>query len=61
MKNTRSRRGSAPLAEKLFEEKDLWHRRRARMSFARKLEVLDRMRERLLELPFRPESTSREP
>ena len=31
-------------AELAFREKEKWHRRRARMSLARKLEVLDRLR-----------------
>jgi|GEM_PF-2199208 hypothetical protein len=31
-------------AELVYEAKEVWHRRQARMSFIRKLEVLDRMR-----------------
>ena len=34
---------SAPLAERIFEEKAKWHRRRARASFASKLAVLDKL------------------
>ena len=36
--------------ELAFREKAKWHRRRARMSLLRKLEVLDRLRERAREL-----------
>ncbi len=35
---------SKSYAELAFREKERWHRRRARMSLARKLEVLDRLR-----------------
>ena len=34
-----------------FVEKEKWHRRRARMSFTRKLEALDRLLEMAKELP----------
>jgi hypothetical protein len=37
---------SKTYAELAFREKEKWHRRRERMSLARKLEVLDRLRER---------------
>ena len=37
-------------AELVFREKAKWHRRQARMSFSRKLEVLDRLRERAREI-----------
>ena len=37
---------SKAYAEQTFREKEIWHRRRKRMSLARKLEALDRMRER---------------
>ena len=37
--------GSEACAEVLFREKERWHRRRKRMSLARKLEALDRMRQ----------------
>ena len=37
---------SKAYAELVFREKEMWHRRRERMSLARKLEVLDRLRER---------------
>ena len=37
---------SRAYAESAFREKAKWHRRRKRMSLARKLEALDRMRER---------------
>ena len=37
---------SKAYAELAFREKEKWHRRRKRMSLARKLEALDRMRER---------------
>ncbi len=36
-----SRAGSKPLSDRLFLEKEKWRRRQARMSFARKLAVLD--------------------
>ena len=36
---------SKAYGELAFQEKEKWHRRRARMSFSRKLEVLDRLRE----------------
>ena len=41
---------SKAYGELAFREKEKWHRRRARMSFARKLEVLDRLRERAREI-----------
>ena len=41
---------SKTYAELAFREKEKWRRRQARMSFKRKLEVLDRLRERGLEL-----------
>ena len=40
---------SKAYAELVFREKEKWHRRRARMSFSRKLEVLDQLRERAME------------
>ena len=41
---------SKAYGELAFREKEKWHRRRARMSFSRKLEVLDRLRERAREI-----------
>ncbi len=41
---------SKSYAELAYREKEKWHRRQARMSFKRKLEVLDRLRQRGLEL-----------
>ena len=41
---------SKAYGELVFREKAKWHRRRARMSFQRKLEVLDRLRERAKEI-----------
>ena len=38
-------------AELAFQEKERWHRRRARRSFKRKLEALDRLREMAKHLP----------
>jgi hypothetical protein len=37
--------GSKAYAELVFREKEIWRRRQARMSFSRKLEVLDHLRE----------------
>lgn len=37
--------------ERAFAEKEKWHRQRARMSFRRKLEALDRLREMAKSLP----------
>ena len=37
---------SKAYAELAFREKEKWHRRQARMSFACKLEVLDELRQR---------------
>ena len=36
---------SKSYAELVFREKEKWRRRRARMSFSRKLEELDRLRD----------------
>ena len=36
---------SKTYAELVFREKENWRRRQARISFSRKLEVLDRLRE----------------
>ena len=41
---------SKAFQELVFREEAKWHRRRARMSFQRKLEVLDRLRERAKEI-----------
>ncbi len=41
---------SKAYGELVFREKEKWHRRRARMSLSRKLEALDRLRERGREL-----------
>jgi len=41
---------SKTYGELAFREKERWHRRRAKMSLSRKLEVLDRLRERGKEL-----------
>jgi hypothetical protein len=41
---------SKAYGELVFREKAKWHRRRARMSLLRKLEVLDRLRERARKL-----------
>ena len=46
-----SRAGSRPYSERLFLEKERWHRRQARMSFARKLAVLDSLYESVSSLP----------
>ena len=46
-----SPRDSTPLAERIFEEKAKWHRRRARASFASKLAVLDKLFEDAKHLP----------
>ena len=35
----------------VFLEKEKWHRRRERMSFTRKIEVLDRLLKMAVELP----------
>ena len=51
MKSGSSPKDSAPLAERIFEEKAKWHRRRARASFARKLAVLDKLFEDARYLP----------
>ena len=51
MKSGSSPKDSAPLAERIFEEKAKWHRRRARASFARKLAVLDKLFEDARRLP----------
>ena len=42
---------SKSYAELAFREKEKWHRRRARMSLVRKLEILDRLRELYMERP----------
>ena len=39
---------SKTYAEQAFREKEKWHRRQARMSFKRKLEVLERLRQQRL-------------
>ena len=36
---------SKAYSERAFREKERWHRRQARMSFKRKLEILDWLRE----------------
>ncbi len=54
MKTGPSPKDSAPLAERIFEEKAKWHRRKARASFASKLAVLDKLFEDARRLP-RPE------
>jgi len=41
---------SKAYGELAFREKEKWHRRQARMSFSRKLEALDRLRERAREI-----------
>ena len=46
-----SRAGSKHCSERLFLEKEKWHRRQARMSFARKLGVLDELYESVSSLP----------
>ena len=43
---------SKSYADLAFREKKKWHRRRARMSLARKLEILDRLRELYTERPM---------
>ncbi len=43
MKQTPLPADSTLYAEAIYREKDKYHRRQARMSFARKLEVLDRL------------------
>ena len=42
---------SARSAERIFAEKAKWHRRKARVSFARKLTVLDKLFEDAKRLP----------
>jgi len=49
--NRLSRAGSKHYSERLFLEKEKWHRRQARMSFARKLSVLDDLYESVSSLP----------
>ena len=44
-------RDSKAYAEQIYQEKERWHRRQARMSFARKLMVLDSLLESRKELP----------
>jgi hypothetical protein len=39
---------SKTYAEQVFREKEKWHRRQERMSFERKLEVLERLRQQRL-------------
>ena len=46
-----SPQNSAPLAERIFEEKAKWHRRQANASFASKLAVLDKLYEGAKHLP----------
>ena len=48
--------GTKHYSERLFLEKEKWHRRQARMSFARKLRALDELFEGASALP-KPEST----
>jgi len=43
--------GSKPYSERLILEKEKWHRRQARMSFARKLAILDSFYESVSSLP----------
>ena len=42
---------SKRFAEQAFAEKEKWHQRRARMSFTRKIEALDRLLEASKTLP----------
>ena len=49
--NKLSRKDSKHLSERLFLEKEKWHRRQARMSFARKLGILDELYESVSSLP----------
>ena len=42
---------SKSYSEQAFLEKEKWHRRRARMSFVKKLEALDRLLEMGKQLP----------
>ena len=42
---------SARSVERIFDEKVKWHRRKARVSFARKLAVLDKLFEDARRLP----------
>ena len=49
--NKLSRVGSKHYSERLFLEKEKWHRRQARMSFARKLGVLDELFEMAKDIP----------
>ena len=51
MKSGSSPVDSAPLGERIFEEKAKWHRGRARASFASKLAVLDKLFEDARRLP----------
>jgi hypothetical protein len=51
---------SRNLTKRLFAEKERWHRRQARMSFARKLLVLDNLFESAKDLP-RPASSQHAP
>ncbi len=50
MRSTRSRAGFKSLNDRLYEARARWHRKQKKMSFARKLEALDRLRLRAKEL-----------
>lgn len=50
MSETPSRKDSISLAERLFRDKERWHKKQARMSFEKKLEALERLRLRAREL-----------
>ena len=51
MKKERLPATSKLYSEHAFLEKEKWHRRRARMSLAKKLQVLDRLLESRMSLP----------
>lgn len=51
MKKVSLPKDSKQYAELAFKEKETWRRRKSRMSFARKLEELDKLREAAKHLP----------
>lgn len=51
MKKASLPKDSKRYAELAFKEKETWCRRRSRMSFARKLEEMDKLREAAKHLP----------
>ena len=51
MRKVRLPKDSRAYAELAWKEKERWHRRYARMSFERKLQVLDKLLEAAKQLP----------